>query len=66
MLLRVRPKLVLPKRQQAVVDHFADCAKDRARYAAVVETELRAMPRFSNLDVTAVALKAVRITHRRR
>lgn len=63
ILRMARPKqLVLSKRQQGVVDHFAGFIKDEAarnRYVALVESTLRAMSDgFSDLHVTAACLRA--------
>ena len=54
--------VVLTKAQRDIVNHFAGYIKDQAalaRYAALVEAALRAIPEgFNSLNVTAACLRA--------
>ena len=59
--------LILTTPQRKVVDHFAGFILDeaaRARYVALVEAALRNMPSFSDLHVTAAAIRATTIAKR--
>jgi hypothetical protein len=59
-------KLVLTKRQQAVIDHFGQWMKTQAErdsYFNEVEAMLREMPGASDMKVAAIAIKAA--SHRR-
>jgi hypothetical protein len=67
MLIRTRqPRLILPDRQQAIVEHFARFTSDeeRARYTREIEFALRAKPHFRDMHVTAACIKAVKATRR--
>jgi hypothetical protein len=59
-------KLVLTKRQQAVIDHFGQWVEpesERIRYLSEVESALRDSPGASDMRVAAIAIKAA--SHRR-
>ena len=56
--------ITLTPRQRAIVNHFSDFIRDeaaRARFAEMVEAELRSMsPGFNDLHVTACAIRATK------
>jgi hypothetical protein len=59
MLLRAK-KLVLTKRQKAIVDHLGRWMTDaeRARYMSLVENTLRETPGCSDMKVSRAAIQA--------